>query len=161
MYFVLESGRTARDIRPQLMNDFIRQSTPLALALCLGMVGVTAVLISKGATILSEADFGKRRQLAWAVLVSALPANLCRSSFSFDIWVITALFAGDNKTLAFYNITDKQSAVQLLIVLHLILFLFVASWGGLVRRGDTVEGVGLEVFVALAAVLLCIAFQVY
>lgn len=143
------------------MNDFIRQATPLALALFLGLIGVAAVLISQGAKLASEKNSSTRRKAAFAAIVAALPPNLCRSALSYDIWVVTTLFASDPKTLGFYNITDKHSAIQLLIVIHLILFLFVASWGGLVRKGDDTGDMLLEVGVSLFAVLLCVLFQVY
>jgi len=87
------------------MNQFIQQATPMALSLFLGLIGVVAVLISRGQSLLAEADANKRRELAVNALLDALPPNLCRASFSYDIWVITALFAGDAKTLQFYNIT--------------------------------------------------------
>lgn len=144
------------------MNDFIRQAAPLALTLFLSLIGVAAVLISQGARLATETDAGKRREAAFGLLISALPPNLCRASFSFDIWVVTALFSGDANTLSFYNIKDKHSAIQLLIVVHLILFLFVASWGGLVRReADDIKEVLLELGGALLAVILCVLFQVY
>jgi hypothetical protein len=143
------------------MNEFIRHATPLALSLFLGLIGVAAVLISKGAALTAETDPAKRKKAAIASLVSALPPNLCRSSFSYDIWVVTALFSSDPKTLAYYNLADKHSAIQLLMVVHIILFLVVASWGGIVRGGIETEGAGLELICALVAVALCIVFQVY
>src|SRR5712671_788147 len=143
------------------MNEFIRHATPLALSLFLGLIGVAAVLISKGAILMAETDPKKRKDAAIASLVSALPPNLCRSSFSYDIWVVTALFSSDAKTVAFYNLTDKHSAIQLLMVIHIILFLVVTSWGGIVRGGIDTQSALLEISCAVAAVLLCIIFQVY
>jgi hypothetical protein len=116
------------------MNQFIQQAAPLLLALFLSMVGVAAVLVGKGADLAKETDASKRRGLATNELLNAIPPNVCRGAFSFDIWVLTTLFANDPATIKFYNLTNKLSATQLLIVIHLILFVFVASWGSLVSQ---------------------------
>jgi hypothetical protein len=100
------------------MNEFIRQATPLALALFLSLVGVAAVLIGQGASLAAENDTAKRRKAASGLLLSALPPNLCRGALSFDIWVVTTLFSGDLATVTFYNIKDKHSAIQLRVRLN-------------------------------------------
>ena len=111
------------------MNQFIQQGAPLMLAVFLSLIGVAAVLLSQGVTLIREPDPTRRRQAALGLLVTAVPPNVCRAAFSFDIWVVTTLFANDPKTLAFYNIENKLSAIQLLLLLHLILFILVSSWG--------------------------------
>src|SRR5712664_3349380 len=105
------------------MNQFIQQVAPLMLALFLSLIGVAAVLLSQGVTLVREADPTRRRHAALGLLLTALPPNVCRASFSFDIWVVTTLFANDPKTIEFYNLANKLSAIQLLLLLHLILFI--------------------------------------
>jgi hypothetical protein len=142
------------------MKQFIDQMTPLMLALILGLIGVVTVLISKSQNLVGEQDVFKRREIARHALLDALSPNLCLASFSYDIWVITTLFAADPTALQFYNLTGKQNAIQTLLVIHIVLFLFVAGWGPLVR-GNTTTGIGLELSFGWLAVILCILFQVY
>ena len=66
------------------------------------------------------------------------------------------------KHIFFINLTDKDSAIQLLIVVHVFLYIFVLAWGGVVRAGQGASGsVRLELLLALIAIVLCIVFQVY
>lgn len=144
------------------MNDFIIKATPLGLVLVLNLVAVVAVLISQGTDLMAEKDSKKRESKAWHLLISSLPQNMCLAAFSYDIWAITILLSSDAKTLTLYNLTNKNSAIQLLIVVHVFLYIFALAWGGMVRGGGSSEqSIKLELFLAIIAILLCIGFQAY
>lgn len=144
------------------MNDFITQATPLTLALVLNLIAVVAVLVSQAAELASEKDSKKREAKAWDLLISSLPQNMCLAAFSFDIWAVTTLLSSDAKTHILYNLTDKDSAIQLLIVIHVFLYIFVLAWGGVVRGGQGAGGsIKLELLLAIIAIVFCIVFQVY
>ncbi len=146
------------------MYNFITKSTPLIIALLLGLIGVSATLISRGGEILREANHTRRRSLAISAILGALPQNLCLSSFSFDIWALTTLFSSDPKTLLLYNLTSKNSALQLMLLMHIIIYIIVLAWAGIVRN---VGGAGnpphpiFELSLGVIAIILCICFQVF
>ncbi len=146
------------------MNSLIEKGAPLALSLLFGLVGVVAVLISEGAALRGEQDDTKRRQKAVVLMLKSLPGSLCLSAFSYDIWVITTLFSADSKTVVFYNLTGKQTAVLLLLVSHLGLYLFALAWGGMVRaKGEIIKyrHLAFEIILGLLAVVFCVVFQRY
>lgn len=146
------------------VNDFINRAAPLSLAVLLSLPGVTAALINSARQLTKETEYEIRRKKALHLLLEALPGNLFLALFSFDIWVITTLFSADTKTLEFYNLSNKESAIQLLIVIHMILYIFVLAWGGLVRGNQDQLSINqflLEILLALIALVLCILFQAY
>src|SRR5438309_3286327 len=100
------------------MNDLITKAAPLLLALLLGLVGVVSTVVSHGRKLTAEDDLTKREKLATAILLAGLPPSLCLSAFSYDIWALTTLFAGDEKTWVQYNIKGKDSAVLVLLLVH-------------------------------------------
>lgn len=77
---------------------------------------------------------------------------------------MTTLFSADARTLEFYNLSHKETAIQLLIVIHMILYIFVLAWGGLVRGTQdqlSIRQFLLEISLAFIFLVLCIAFQAY
>ncbi|SRR6266571_7097144 len=138
----------------------IERAVPLALAVVVSFVSVAAELISRGAEVLKEPEYQKRKALAQGVLLGSVPQSLCLAALSYDIWVVTSLFSGDAATLKLYNLAGKQSSIVLLIVAHVMLYLFVLGWGGVVRSHG-VHSMKLEMWLAIAAIVLCVWFQVY
>jgi hypothetical protein len=158
----LRQASNARNITR--MSQFIDKATPLTLAMFLSVIGIAAALISEASNILAETDQDKRRSMASLLLLTALAPNLCLGAFSFDIWAITTLFSAEQKALTLYNLAGKSNAIQLLLVVHLFLYLLVLAWGGVVRGPASGSGKSylfLEPLLGILAVVLCVVFQAY
>jgi hypothetical protein len=82
------------------MNEFIDKATPLVLALFLSFIGIIATIVSEASEI----------------------------AFSFDIWVLTTLFAADSNAIKFYNLTGKSNSIMIIVLVHLSLYVFVLGW---------------------------------
>lgn len=157
------------------MNHFIKLAAPLLLSLLLGLVRVAASLLvseSRRDEVLSSPPssgtgaYEERRKRALNQLLAELPHGLCLATLSFDTWVMTTLFAAasdpnSKATLALYNIADKQEAILLLMVIHIIFYITVLVWGGSVRGESTQKSPVIENLIGIIAVLLCIVFQWY
>lgn len=161
------------------MNDFIKQATPLCLSILLSLVGVTAVLISESGSILAVGEYKRRKSLAVYHLLSSIPQNLCLAAFSYDIWVVTTLLSADSKTIDAYNLPQKGDSILLLIVVHIVGYMFVLGWGAVVRPLPSAtpppsgggspavsselekKTVTVELVVSCLAILACILFQAY
>jgi hypothetical protein len=139
--------------------SFIDRATPLGLALFLSFVGVAAVVIGDTTNLANEQDETKRRQKALSLIYRAIPQNLCLAAFSFDIWAITTMFTGDDTTLATYHLQNKGNAIQLLIVAHLVAYIFVLGWGAIVRKKDEGSVLTLDSMFSGLAILGCILLQ--
>lgn len=144
------------------MTYFLAKATPILLTFILSLVGIGAILISQGNTIVAETDYKIRRDKALNLIIASLPHNLCLAAFSYDIWVVTTLFSGDEKTLQFYNIYNKQAVILILITIHVMLYVFVIAWGGVVRGASSDNKHYFPEIVAMAlAIVSCILFQSY
>lgn len=110
------------------LNDFIKISAPLLVAVLLSFLGVTATVIIQAQQLTGNND-QERRQKAWWLILEALPQNLCLSLFSFDVWALTTLFSSNDTIAKEYNISGKTDAAILLILVHLVLYMSVLAWG--------------------------------
>lgn len=146
------------------MTDFFSKSAPLGLALLFGFIAVAGAIISQGSRFKEASNYNERKARAITIVFSNLPHSLCLSAFSYDIWVITTLFSADPKTLQFYNLTNKATVIPLLLLFHVMFFIFVLGWSGAVREqptGSDVKYFALENICAVISILLCIGFQVF
>ncbi len=145
------------------MIELIDKGLALLLAIVFGLIGVVASLITNGSALLAEEDINKRKKLAWGTILNSLPQSICLSTFSFDIWALTLLVASDTTTLQKYNLTDKGGFLQLILVLHIFLYISVLAWGGMIRSGTSGNGeteIGLDFFLSIFALIMCIILQV-
>jgi|SRR5438876_7930462 len=136
--------------RRTAMVQFLEKAMPLLMALGFSLIGVVASLI---AGLGAEPEVQRRKDLAIELFRDSLPRSLCLATFSFDIWAMTLIYSSDPTTLSKYDLAGKQAVVQLLLVVHFILYITVLGWGGLVRAH------WVNLILAVLATALCVGFE--
>ncbi len=146
------------------LSGLLHAATPLGLSIVLSLVAVAAALISQSTALISIPDPVQRQSAAVGLLKASLPPNLCLAAFSFDIWALTTITTGDKNALMTYNLAGKSEAVVLLISVHILIYVLVLAWGGVVRLPTATPPHGslkVEAWLSVFAVIGCIIMQAY